>query len=102
MLGVRVELLEPAWHLPFQEAVRIAVSVQAQFLVVERAEGRDAADRLQAHLMPNFGIAGMQFRQADRRIESVHGLHQVEDSAAQHGLVGARRNELGRRNSLPA
>ena len=73
-------------------------SVEPDGDMVDAPSARDRVGRLQPHLVPDRRIAGVQRRQAVRRVEAIDRLHQVEDRAAHHGLVRAPGDEPGMRH----
>ena len=65
-LGVGLELGHPPGDLAFEEAVGVAEVGEADGLVVDRAEGGDAVDHRQAHLVADGRVAGVEIGQGRR------------------------------------
>ena len=95
---VRVELAEPARDLAFEVSVELAEVGEPQCDMVLAAEDHGCVDRAHPEPVPHRSAVRIGGGQLRSRVEPVDRLHQVEDRAAEHGLVLARGEQRGVRH----
>ncbi len=67
--GIARELTSPAFHLPFEIAIRFANIVQTCLEIIHTAQRRDTVYQREARRETQGGITAVGLRQGDRRVK---------------------------------